>query len=291
MMFDRPKYPLLRKHMLLSRMQTITTRIPNLRVAQLLTAMIVLLALIASAGGLFINSLYRDPASVLPAIQGQDLVTLLALPALVAALFFAQRGSARAIMALLGLLSYVCYAYTGAAFAYAFNAFFLMYVALFSLSVSALIAIASGINVIELQQRFDSATPRRPVGIALIALALMLAASELGQIIPSLTTGTVPELITRSGGAGNFVYVLDLGIVVPLALLAAIWLWRGLPWGDVLAGCILIKASTMGLALLSATWFSVSAGLPLEIGLTIVYGTIAIGGLGMTAWFFRHCRG
>ena len=86
-------------------------------------------------------------------------------------------------------------------------------------------------------------------------------------------------------------YVLDLGIVVPLALLAAIWLGRCLPWGDVLAGCILIKASTMGLALLSATWFSVRAGLPLEIGLTIVYGAIAIGGLGMTAWFFRPCRG
>jgi hypothetical protein len=194
-------------------------------------------------------------------------------------------------MAWLGLLSYVCYAYTGAAFAYAFNAFFLIYVALFSLSVSALVAVASGIDVIELQQRFDHAAPRRAVGIALILLALMLAISELGQIIPALTTGTVPELIMRSGGAGNFVYVLDLGIVAPLALLAAIWLWRGLPWGDILAGCILIKAITMGFALLSATWFSVRAGLPLEIGLTIVYGAIALGGLGMTVWFFRHCRG
>ena len=158
-MIGRPKYPLLRKRMLLSRMPTITTFSPNLRVAQLLTAMIVPLALVASAGGLFIGSLYRDPASVLPAIQGQDLVTLLALPALVVALVAAQRGSTRATMAWIGLLSYVCYAYTGAAFAYAFNAFFLIYVALFSLSVSALVAVASGIDVIELQQRFDSATP------------------------------------------------------------------------------------------------------------------------------------
>lgn len=81
----------------------------------------------------------------------------------------------------------------------------------------------------------------------------MLAASELRQIIPSLMTGAVPELIRRSGGAGNFVYVLDLGLVVPLALLAAIWLWRCLPWGDVLAGCILVKAITMGIGLISAT--------------------------------------
>jgi len=102
---------------------------------------------------------------------------------------------------------------------------------------------------------------------------------------------SLTELIARSGAAANFVYVLDLGVAVPRALLAAIWLCRCLPWGDVLAGCILIKAITMGLALLSASWFSVSAGLPLEIGLTIVYGAVAIGGMGMTAWFFRHCRG
>jgi hypothetical protein len=290
-MIDRPKQRLLQQRMLASRTQTTTAFSANLRLAQRLTALLVPLALVASAGGLFIDNLYRDPASVLPAIQGQDLITLLALPALVAALVVAQRGSARAIIAWIGLLSYLCYTYTGAAFAYAFNAFFLIYVALFTLSVCALVAVTSGIDVIALQQRFDSAAPRRPVGIALIALALMLTVSELGQIIPSLMTGTVPELIMRSGGAGNFVYVLDLGIVVPLALLAAIWLWRCLPWGDVLAGCILVKAITMGFALLSATWFSVSAGLPLEIGLTIVYGAIAGGGLAMTVWFFRHCRG
>ena len=58
-MIDRQKQPLLQQRMLPSRTQTTTTFSPNLRVAQLLTAMIVPLALVASAGGLFIGSLYR----------------------------------------------------------------------------------------------------------------------------------------------------------------------------------------------------------------------------------------
>jgi hypothetical protein len=113
---------------------------------------------------------------------------------------------------------------------------------------------------------------------------------ELAQIAAALATGTVPELIERSDGAGNFVYVLDLGVVVPLSLLAASWLRRRSAWGDVLAGVLLVKAATMGLALLSMTWFSWRAGQPVEVGLTAAYTAIAAGGLAMSAWFFNHCR-
>jgi len=115
----------------------------------------------------------------------------------------------------------------------------------------------------------------------------MLGVSELAQIVPALAAGRVPELIARSQGAGNFVYVLDLGVVAPLAVLAAVWLWRGAPWGDVLGAVILIKATTMGFALLAMTWFAVRAGQPLERGLTIAYGVMALGSLAMSIWFLR----
>jgi len=61
-------------------MKTKPTTSPNLRVAQTLTALIVLLATVASAGGLLIPDLYRDPAAMKPVLQGQDLVTLIAIP-------------------------------------------------------------------------------------------------------------------------------------------------------------------------------------------------------------------
>jgi hypothetical protein len=263
---------------------------PNLRVAQILTVVIVLLAAVASAGGLLIPDLYREPAALAAQMRGQDLVTLMAALALVATLVAVRRGSARATVVWIGLLGYMLYTYVGAAFAYAFNAFFLIYVALFSLSVFALIALASQINAAEIRSRFDAQTPRTAVVAFLLLLALMLCALWLGQIIPFLTTGTLPAAIEQ-GGNFQYVYALDLGLIVPLSLLGAIWLWRRKPWGYILSGYVLLKAATMGLALLAMTWFTLRAGLPAEVELAAVWALIAAGGLGLSVWFLRHCRG
>jgi hypothetical protein len=263
---------------------------PEFVVARRLTLLAVPLAIVASGSGVFIEGLYRDPAALIPAMRGQDIVTLAAAALLVVAVRAAGHGSGRGLLAWVGLLGYLVYAFTGAAFAYRFNELFVLYIALFAISIAALVACLGGTNVDELQQRFDSTTPRRAVALFLLFIALVLCVSELRQIGQSLSTGTVPDLIARSGGAGNFVYVLDLGAVVPLALLGAWWLVQREPWGYVLAGSMLIKAVTMGLALLAATWLSVRAGIDLEPGLTLGYAAIAFGALGLSLWFFRHCR-
>lgn len=259
------------------------------RVAQLLSIIIIPLTLLVAAGGLLIPGLYGSSVMV-PATRGQDLLTLITLPVLALALAAARRGSTKAAIVWAGILGYSFYTYTGAAFAYGFNRFFLVYVALFSLSVAALIALATGLDLAALKRSFTATTPRGPVVGFLIFIAVMLVVPELGQIIPALANGTVPDLIARSNGAGNFIYVLDLGVITPLTLLAAAWLWRRLSWGYLLAGFMMIKAVTMGLALLSMTWFSLAAGQPLELGLTIIYAAIAVFGLVFSVWFLRHCR-
>lgn len=179
---------------------------------------------------------------------------------------------------------------TGAAFAYRFNRFFLAYLILFSLSVTALAAAIADVNVTAIRSRFDHANSCRPIVVFLILVAFMLAASELGQVIPAMLSNEPPDLIVRSEWMGNFVYVLDLGVVVPLAILSAVGIRRARPWAFVLGGGLLIKAVTMGLALLAATWFSVRAGQSLERGLTIGYAAMAVAAIGLSAWFFRHCR-
>ena len=267
------------------------TTAPNLRTAQRLSVAILLLAAVASLGGLVIPGLYRETAWSLPQVRGQDLVTLLALPALAFALVGVRRGSARAAMAWIGLLGYVFYTYTGASFAYYFNEFFLIYVALFSLSIFALIAALTGIDVDEIHRRFDADAPRRPVAVYLAFVGTLLTVLWLGQIVPFLASGTLPELIVRAEAPTNFVYVLDLGLVVPLAWLTAVWLWRKRAWGDVLAGCLLIKAATMGLALLSMTWFAAMTGQEIDPGLAAVWAVIAGGSLALIGWFLRACRG
>jgi hypothetical protein len=48
-------------------------------------------------------------------------------------------------------------------------------------------------------------------------------------------------------------------------------------------------AATIGLALLSMTVFALRAGLKVEPALSMVWGALAVAGLAMSFWFFRHC--
>ena len=121
----------------LSEQQAVTAQ-P--RLATLFSTIIALLALIASAGGLFWDGLYRDNMLVTAALRGNDLITLIvAVPGLLIALLITRRGSARAHLVGLGLLAYMLYNYVFYLYGAAFNRFFLLYAALVSLSIMALI--------------------------------------------------------------------------------------------------------------------------------------------------------
>jgi hypothetical protein len=141
------------------------------------------------------------------------------------------------------------------------------------------------LDVCALSVQLGSHAPRRAAAGFLLFVAFVLVASELPQIVFAHWHGQVPALIERSQGAGKFVYVLDLGVIAPLSVLAAHALWRGAPVGDALAAGLLVKSATMGLALVSMSWFAARAGSPEEPGLSLVYALIAVLGLGMACWF------
>jgi hypothetical protein len=191
----------------------------------------------------------------------------------------------------LGLLGYLAYTYTGASFAYRLNQLFLVYLALFGATGAALIAGLSGIDAGLLQRAFDERTRRGGVMAFLLTMAAALCLLWLSQIIPFFTRGELPNMIVLANTPTVFVYVLDLGVVVPLALLSAWWLVRGEPWGYVLAGFVLVKATTMGLALLAMAAFALRAGLQVELALSAAWATLAVAGLATSCTYFRHCRG
>ncbi|HYF92486.1 MAG TPA: hypothetical protein VD969_09560 [Symbiobacteriaceae bacterium] len=265
-------------------------RLENLRTVQILTVLLVILTAVAAAAGLFIPGVYRDNDWVAPQNRGFDLCTLVLLPVISVTLIFVRRGSARASMILAGMLGYVFYTYTGGVFAYAFNQFYLVYLAIFSLSIAALVAIAAGVDAEALKRKFDASTPHGPVVGYLSLMAFLLSLLWLSRVIPALLAGTVPEDVIKTGAPTSFVFTMDLGLVVPLTALAAVWLWRRKAWGYFLTGVMLLKYTTMGLALVAASWYAHTQGVPTPVELLGSYGMIALGGIGMSAWFFRHCR-
>jgi hypothetical protein len=177
---------------------------------------------------------------------GQDYVTLfLTLPVLAAAMFFAARGSLRGKLLLTGTIAYFLYTYMMMAFNTAYNPLFLVYVALFSLSLFAFVLSMMSYDLKALPGCFSANLPRRAIAGVLIGVGSLLFVAWLGRIVPPLVSGTLPELqnYTTLG-----IQAMDLGVIVPTALLAGILLLRRSAWGYLLGSVAVLKFLTYGTA-------------------------------------------
>ena len=215
----------------------------NFKTALVLSAIIAMLAAITSLGGLHFSDLYRDSEFIKNAWFANDWVTLVvAVPGLIASMRLVQKGSQRAQLVWMGLLLYMLYNYAFYLFGAAFNEFFLLYVALFTLSGYALIFGLSSLDVNAISQKFDKKTPVLWLGIFLFFLAVPLLVVEGGRCIKFIFNGIEPE-------APSLIFALDLSFVVPATILAAVWLWQRRAWGYVLSTMMLVKGVTYVLVL------------------------------------------
>lgn len=262
----------------------------NLRTAFILSSLIAVLATVASAGGLFLDDLYRDNLLVTSAWQGNDLVTLIiGVPTLITALLFSRRGSQRALLVWMGMLDYMLYNYAFYLFGAAFNRFFLIYVALLGLSIFALIFGLANLDVDGIGHQFRERTPVRWISSYLLLVAAGLSVIYVSQSLGFVFTGQLPAIVTRTGHPTSIVFALDLTLLVPFLVLGAIWLLQRKPWGYVLAGISTVKGPVYTLALTAGSLWAAKAGVegaaaetPLWVFLTalgLIAGVLLYGNL------------
>lgn len=117
------------------------------------------------------RGLYRyETVGMAVQAQAQDLVTLVVgLPQLAVSALLAYRGSLRGRLLLSGTLGYFLYTYTSMAFGAAYNQLFLVYVALFSLSLYAFVLSMLSFDLAELPRHFSPRLPRRSIAGVLFA--------------------------------------------------------------------------------------------------------------------------
>ncbi len=234
-----------------------------------LSALILLLTLIAAGAGLFWpgsgqsyvfhsiygkdvtiygKGLYRfDSLSIAMQAIPQDIVTLIVgVPMLVIALLMYRTGSLRGRLLFAGTLGYFLYTYASYAFGASYNPMFLVYIALFTLSLYAFVLAMLGLDIQYLTAHVSERLPRRGIAILFFVMAAFLCFMHLGRLVPPLFNGTVPEVIETY--TTDAVAVLDLGLIMPAAILAGILLWRKQPWGYLLAALLLIKGFTLATA-------------------------------------------
>jgi hypothetical protein len=155
-------------------------------------------------------------------------------------------------------------------------------VALFALSMYALIYVMCGLDLADIARKFSERTPVKWISGYLIFIAGFLGIFEFTRSLSLFLRGEPPSDPTR-------VFALDLTLIVPAMVLGAVWLWRHRPWGFVLAAMMTLKGATYGLALLAMAAFV--AGFrwsgPWD-PLTPFYGVVAAGGIVSSWLLFRN---
>ncbi|MEF8816189.1 MAG: hypothetical protein V5A58_05340 [Salinibacter sp.] len=234
---------------------------PPRRTARRLSVLIAVLMALTSGAGLFSHELYRDNALVASSWYGTDLVTLVvATPLLVVALLGAWGGSRRAILVWMGMLAYSLYNSAFYLFGAAFNSLFLVYALLFTLSGFALVFGLVSLDATALYRRVQSDLPVRWISGFMVFVAVALGGFYVALSLQYVVTGQVPAMIDAVGLHTNLIAALDLTMVVPVALLAAVWLWQERPWGYVWATIWCVKGAVYMLALSAATVATVVVG-------------------------------
>ncbi len=241
-------------------------------------------AITVNARGLY----YWDTVSSVAQMQANDLVMLvLGLPLLAVSFWMSLRGSLRGRLLLTGTLGFILYTYITMCFGTAYNRLFLVYVALFSLSLFAFILCMMSFDLKSLPGHFSDKLPRRAIAGLLFFAAAFLTLAWLGRIAATFKPGAIPAL---ENVTSMFIQVMDLGIIVPLCILAGILLLRRSAWGYLLASVGLLKFLTMGIAVSLMSLNMARVGVPVSTVELIVFPIIALANLVMVGLLLKNIK-
>ena len=272
---------------------------PN-NIAIRLALMIIPLALLAAGAGVFWqgtgepypfdtlrgetvmirgHGLYRfDTVNSSSQEVAQDAVTLLiGIPLLITGILLARKGTVRGQLLLTGALGYFLYTYGAMCFLTAFNPLFLVYVALFSLSLFGFILSMSNLDVNEVTRHILEGFPRRAIATYFIIVAVFLTLAWLGLTAAASLTWAPPNGLESA--ITMVIQALDLGVIVPTSLITATLLLRKQPWGYALSSVMLLKILTMGTALIAMIINQIIDGVQVDPVTSVIFVLISISGI------------
>jgi len=229
---------------------------------------------------------YYDTVSTAAQAQANDLITLVVgLPLLVVSAWLAFRSSLRGRLLLTGTLGFFLYTYMSMATLASYNALFLVYVAIFGLSLYAFILSMMSFDLTTLPQAFSEQLPRKWIAALMFLVGGFLSLAWLGRIVPPLFQHQMPVL---ENATTLIIQFMDLGLIVPLAFLGGFLLLRRNAWGYLLSSIMLSKGVTLGLAVSAMGFNMARVGVTDGLGLMIPFLTITLLNLVMVVVLLKN---
>jgi hypothetical protein len=233
---------------------------------------------------LYGEGLYRhDSSFVATLLRGTDVITLfLSLPLLLVSYGFHRRGSLRGSVFLIGMLMYFFYVGASYTFSVFFNFLFLVYTALFSASLFALIIALGTFDTQTLTSKVTPNMPHRGIAILLFVAGFGTLFLWISELVSPLATGQAPANLGPY--TTMFTHGFDSAVITPATVIAGIYILKRKPLGYLLSAPLLILCTNMGVAVLSQTISQAIAGIILPIGVYIgmvgswiLMGSFAVG--------------
>lgn len=234
-------------------------------------APIALLLAALSIAGIITNAYAQETPAWIAQAVGQDWFDLLvAVPWLMICGAGARNGSYRWGVLLAGAYGYVIYEMFIYAFAIHFNGLFLIYVATLGLAGWALLALA-----LDLSRRVEpiEAKGARVAAWLLVAIGAVFALLWLAEDVPAVLASRTPETLVETGLFTNPVHVIDLAFVLPLHVLAGVWLFQRRAAGELLGPVVLafgvLMAASIGGMMIVMHARGVAAAAPVTAGMLV----------------------
>ncbi len=231
---------------------------------------------------------FYDTVSSTAQMQANDLITLvIGLPLLVIATRMAFRGSLRGRLLLTGTLGFILYTYMSMSTLTSFNALFVVYIILFTLSMYAFILSMMSFDLNDLPNHFSGKLPRGWIAGLMFIIAGFFALAWLGRIFAALQEGAIPALENTTTMVIQF---MDLGLIAPAAVLGGILILRRSAWGYLLAAIMMTKGITLGLAVSTMAINMSLKGVPEGFGIMIPFLVITAANLVMTVVMLKNVK-
>ncbi|CAH2714490.1 hypothetical protein BACCIP111895_01653 [Neobacillus rhizosphaerae] len=261
------------------------------RALYILTIAIIFFAIVSSAMGLFYmdggrpynfvnqygdtikiygDGIYtHDSYSKALISRGTDFTILfIAIPLLIASLVYdIKRKTLKSRMLLTSVISLFTYYSTSISFGVTYNKLHLIYIVLFSVSFFSLIIAMSSIDTKTVSKYVEGTFSYRGINILLILTGISLVVAWLPDIIGSLLSNRSLELIEVY--TTEITYILDMGIISPVAFICFYLLKKKDGMGFVLLEMLLIVCILIGIMLPIQTIFQLQGGIQIPFPVLI----------------------